>query len=118
MGYAQPEEPLCAVATPEELVWLSRMCETNGYLAPTPMGDGKWAALSRFAFTMAILKGSMFDDYGYEDRWCFDSWRSAVVGLADWIARGFEGEPQGWHRHPDSGRRRPDGDASKEYINP
>lgn len=27
-----------------------------------------------------------------------------------------DGEPQGWFRHPVSGRRRPNGDASKEYV--
>lgn len=26
------------------------------------------------------------------------------------------GEPNGWHRHPKTGRRRPGGGASKEYI--
>jgi len=25
-------------------------------------------------------------------------------------------EPEGWFRHPHSGRRRPGGDASKEYV--
>jgi len=27
-------------------------------------------------------------------------------------------EPEGWFRHVESGRRRPDGDPKKEYINP
>jgi len=27
-------------------------------------------------------------------------------------------EPQGWFRHPNSGRRRPGGDPSQEYVNP
>lgn len=27
-------------------------------------------------------------------------------------------EPNGWIRHPASGRRRPEGDASKEFISP
>lgn len=29
-----------------------------------------------------------------------------------------EEEPAGWIRHVQSGRRRPEGDSSKEYINP
>jgi len=29
-----------------------------------------------------------------------------------------EGEPTGWMRHPASGRRRPGGDETKEYVNP
>lgn len=28
------------------------------------------------------------------------------------------GEPDGWMRHPVSGRRRPGGDPGKEYVNP
>jgi len=27
-------------------------------------------------------------------------------------------EPEGWYRNPIDGRRRPDGDASQEYIQP
>jgi hypothetical protein len=60
----------------------------------------------------------MFDDDGYDDRWCFDTFGLALHALAEWQARGFEGEPIGWHRHPDSGRRRPEGDPAKEYVNP
>ena len=116
MALAKPDEPLCAIASPEELLWLSRMAEANRYLAPTPMGDGRWAALSRFAFTTAIITGAIGDDWGYENRWCFDSLGLAAASLTSWQLRGFEGEPLGWHRHPDSGRRRPNGDASQEYI--
>ena len=39
---------------------------------------------------------------------------AAVVALALWDGTG---EPEGWMRHPTSGRRRPDGDKTKEYIN-
>jgi hypothetical protein len=27
-----------------------------------------------------------------------------------------QGEPQDWFRHPKTGRRRPDGDPSREYV--
>jgi hypothetical protein len=27
------------------------------------------------------------------------------------------GEPEGWFRHPASGRRRPDCDPAQEYVN-
>jgi len=29
-----------------------------------------------------------------------------------------EGEPEGWVRHIETGRRRPDGEEDREYINP
>ena len=111
-------KPLPELASPEELAWLAALAERNNYLAPWPMGNGKWVAVSRFMFTHGILTGQMFDDWGYDDRWCFDHFGLALHSLAEWQSRNFEGEPIGWHRHPDSGRRRPDGDPAKEYINP
>lgn len=38
----------------------------------------------------------------------------AVAALIEWDGTG---EPEGWIRHPMTGRRRPGGDASKEYVN-
>jgi hypothetical protein len=35
--------------------------------------------------------------------------------LKAWAADGGK-EPQGWIRHPSTGRRRPGGDASREYV--
>jgi hypothetical protein len=106
------------LATPEELAWLEKMSKLNGYLAPTPMGNGRYAVLHPFIFTMAIITGDMFDDAGYDDRWCYDSATTAAAALAIWMVKGFEGEPQGWHRHPGSGRRRPEGNQEREYVNP
>ena len=37
----------------------------------------------------------------------------AVATLETWDG---VGEPTGWMRHPTTGRRRPDGDPSKEYV--
>jgi hypothetical protein len=118
MAYAQPQDPLCAVASPKELLWLEAMCKRNGYLSPTPMGDGQYLVLHRLMFHWTMIRGTMFDDWGYEDRWCYADLKKASAGLVDWWSRGFEGEPTGWHRHPDTGRRRPDGDPSQEYIDP
>jgi hypothetical protein len=39
----------------------------------------------------------------------------AVAAMYMWDG---EDEPKEWMRHPSSGRRRPDGDPSKEYVNP
>jgi len=77
--------------------------------------DAGWCAVSRFAFTFAILAGC--DYAGYRDRWCYDSRAEAKRALAAWS--GVKGtEPDGWHRHPDSGRRRPDSDPEREYVTP
>jgi hypothetical protein len=116
MGQRQ-EKQLPEICTADELQWLAHMAAKNGYAAPTPMGNGRYCCIVPFIFTTGIITGRMGDDYGYTDRWCFEHIGAALTALFDWAGKDFEGEPQGWHRHPDSGRRRPDGDAGKEYIN-
>lgn len=54
-------------------------------------------------------KDSLSYDHGY------DSKEAAVVAMELQIP-GVE--PSGWYRCPTDGRRRPDGDISKEYIEP
>ena len=92
-----------------------RTCAANGYTNYTRFANGRDAAITRMIFTHAILAD--LTKWGYGDRWCFSSLAKAVQALDDW--NGEEGtEPQGWHRHPDTGRRRPDGDATREYVEP
>ena len=59
--------------------------------------------------------GRIGDYSGYDDRWCYHTLYDAAEALLTWDGTG---EPGGWHRHPDSGRRRPEGNAELEYINP
>jgi hypothetical protein len=51
-----------------------------------------------------------------DDFWCYEG-AKGLVGIAVWDGVGDD-PPGGWHRHGGSGRRRPDGDASREYVNP
>lgn len=51
----------------------------------------------------------------YEDVWCYPSVPAAIAAMEAWDG---EGEPTGWHRHPATGRRRPEGDPAKEYVHP
>jgi hypothetical protein len=89
-----------------------RTCAANGYTDYRVFENGRDAAVSRIGFNHAIFAD--LTRWGYGDRWCFASYALARDALAAWNG---EGDPQGWHRHPDSGRRRPDGDARREYIN-
>lgn len=85
--------------TPEEAI---EKIKTHGYPYVKLLSDERWAALSPMNFTTAILMGYVDDDYGYEDRWCYNSYEAAKKALDDWDGTG---EPRGWHRHPSSGRR-------------
>jgi hypothetical protein len=72
-------------------------------------------AIMPLIYTHAIV--TIADAFGYEDRWCYHDYAAAKCALDEWD--GCSGtEPQGWHRHPASGRRRPQGDASEEYVTP
>lgn len=64
---------------------------------------GQWAGLSRLMFTTAIVVANDGDVTGTADRWCYHTEASAKAALDAWNG---EGEPDGWHRHPMSGRRR------------
>lgn len=90
--------------------WLKEEC---GYLSPRPVGGGRWAAVCPLIYTHAIVTGRIGDRTGYDDRWCFSSREQALAALDAWDGAG---EPMGWHRNPASGRRRPDGDPSMEYV--
>lgn len=53
------------------------------------------------------------DPTSYRDRYCYQTQALAQAAFDAWSG---EGEPQGWHRHPHSGRRRPEGKPELEYI--
>lgn len=89
----------------ERLVWTVKETETH-YVEVMPL-----------MFTAAIILTPKRFTEGYDDRWCYGSPQAAWTAALAWDpAATFE--PDGWHRHPSTGRRRPDGDWRKEYINP
>ena len=45
----------------------------------------------------------------------YESDLGAILAATEWDG---DGEPMGWHRHPSTGRRRPEGDPEMEYVNP
>lgn len=97
-----------------QILWLDRLATANSYLNPKPLlaRAGCYACIVRFAFTHAIITGRFGDDDSYDDRWCYHDYATAKAALDAWDG---EGEPNGWHRHPATGRRR---DGEREWINP
>lgn len=81
------------------------------------VGENEFVAVGRLMFHYMMIRGDVGED-GYENRWCYGPDPGDVIAaLVEWSLRDYEGEPIKWNRHPSSGRRRPDGDESKEYIN-
>jgi hypothetical protein len=91
----------------------------NNYLAYREYHGGKWVALNHLMFTTAIVGGYIDTlECSVDERWCYHKQIDAVMALVAWEELGFVGEPKGWHRHPYTGRRRPNGEPSLEYIDP
>lgn len=95
--------------------YLHTLQETCNIISPRDLGDGRWAGVIGYLFTHAIVVGKIGDLNSYDDRWCYHDSDSAKAALEAWDG---SGEPEGWHRHPLTGRRRENGDAEAEYLAP
>lgn len=84
-------------------------------IEPRDLGDGRWAGVVGFIFTHAVVTGRLGNLDSYDDRWCYEDRAAALEALHAWDG---SGEPEGWHRHPLTGRRREQGDAALESIAP
>ncbi len=77
------------------------------------------SAIMPLLFTHAIILGRIGDMNSYMDRWCYHSLDKARKAHNAWNGTG---EPEGWHRHPTTGRRREiDEETSRilgEYVDP
>lgn len=76
--------------------------------------DGRRISVIPLMYTAAVAIGQRNSLTWYDDRWCYHSVSAAWEAAMRWDGTG---EPDGWHRHPDTGRRRPGGDADREYVN-
>lgn len=86
----------------------------NGYIEPRVLPDGRYTAVMQLAYTAAIIIcGASTVEQGIDERWCFHSAAEALAASAKWDGTG---DPEGWHRHIPSGRRRKDADPLQEYI--
>jgi hypothetical protein len=81
------------------------------------LGDGTWLMVKPLLFHWTMLRGDLSDTVGYFDRWCYADEAKARAAFAAFPDRpDADYEPAGWHRHPPSARRRPEGDAAREYL--
>jgi len=96
--------------------WAARLAgEGDGHLSVRPLGDGRAVYLCDMAFGNLRLAVGEFGAVVYDDVWCYQqgqtdaAWRAAL----GWDG---QGEPDGWYRHPGTGRRRPGGDPAQERV--
>lgn len=108
--------------TPRELFW-TRIEESEAFRADP---DRWWLVRrdlpgGRRLWLMPMLYGNLrlatgpAEGLSFDDGWCYHDHDAAWRAALEWSG---EGEPDGWVRHVFSGRRRPEGDAAREYVNP
>lgn len=71
------------------------------YDAIRDLPDGRTIGVHRLMFHYTLHIG--IDLWGYSDRYCFATKALAMKAFDEWDG---QGDPEGWHRHPRSGRRR------------
>jgi hypothetical protein len=72
---------------------------------PLVARPGYYKAIIPLLYHHMMIMGRMDDAIGYSDRWCFEDFPDALKAFQAWD--GTKGsEPDGWHRHPKTGRRR------------
>lgn len=105
---------LGSTETQSYFAWLRG--EDGGFVSEVKeIGDGLYAATKPLLFHWTLIVGQIGDRYAFMDRWCYETQEKAEAALKQWSG---QGEPEGWHRHPASGRRRPGGDPTQEYFAP
>lgn len=81
------------------------------------LDDGRWFDVMPLLFGRARLLVSTDLDrpLGFaDDAWEYPTITAALEAFAMWD--GADDPPDGWDRHPKSGRRRPEGDAAREHV--
>lgn len=101
--------------------WLVDYISLNGwgpdYMLQRTVTDGREISVifdaSNFV-RMGISLPAPFQEIGKRaDLWIYYKPLTALIEALRWDGLG---EPFGWNRHPATARRRPDGDAAREYI--
>lgn len=93
--------------------WMSRIGGAD-HLAVRDLGDGRAVYLDELLFDALQVGIGRVGAPGCEDIWHYlpGNLRAAWIAALGWDG---QGEPEGWYRHPATGRYRPDGDAAKEH---
>ncbi len=89
----------------------------GGYIMLRDFPNGLRAGVCAMTFGKGRICVGQIDDweFGFDRAYCYDNCGEAIGALCRWDGYG---EPDGWFRNPDTGRRRPDGDPAREYIRP
>lgn len=80
------------------------------YTAMRTLPDGRIIGVHRLLFHWTLHIG--ITEWGYEERYCYATEAQAVAAMKEW--NGEDDPGHGWHRHPESGRRRDN--TGREWV--
>ena len=107
--------------TPEEIDMAQRLAAARDagseYLCARVLPDGRGVYLMPLFFGALRLGIGPHGSLSFDNVWEYQA-EQAEAGWRAAIGWDGDGEPDGWYRHPQSGRRRPGGEASKEFVRP
>ena len=88
--------------------------EPDGALYRRELDDGFEVTVWAMTYGKGRLCYGRQESMTYEDAYCYPSHNKAIEAAKVWDGEGDP--PDGWTRHPMSGRRREDGDPEKETV--
>lgn len=98
------------------IVEFQRWIIDNGYIGGAEMTDGTIVAVMPTVVGQGLL--IVGDRHSVAERYSYQTPEAAVFAMLDWRANEWEGEPEGWHRHQPTNRRRTNGDPAQETVRP
>ncbi len=100
----------------EDLKSKMHLEDEDGCFTRKDLGEGFYGQIMPMLLgNWRLCLGRYDDEVNVENAWCYHGLLRAAQALADWTDP--DKEPDGWVRNPQTGRRRPDGDPAKEYVN-
>lgn len=86
-----------------------------GALYQRELDDGRVIVVYQMFYNARICIGPA-NEPTYDDAWCYPDQATALKAAAEWDGEGDP--PVGWIKQVGTGRRRVDGDPSREYVMP
>lgn len=86
---------------------------TKHYKQFWSLPDGRLCGLLRLLMHWTVHVD--LHEFGYEERYCFETDDLAIEAMAAWEGTG---DPINWHKHPNTGRIRPDRTPASQQYEP
>lgn len=106
---------LAQIAALDGYSWVTRPGYADGYPVFWMRPDGNLCGLHKLLFHWTVHVD--LDWSGYKHRYCYRTDAAAIAAMDEWSGA-LGTEPDGWHKHPDTGRLQHDTHCEFEHGSP